>query len=234
MSRQGSALAPEQLPLQIDPGERRALPGRLRAMLPVAGVAPFDDPAWFFEPWWPGASALAYVEDFHVRLQIEHLADPMAAFPELSSIGADFANDQLVVEGSLLVLDDEGRPDQDLLRHRLSEPGSREGSPAFVASDLLYDLGQPLLGLQFGERRRRLAAVLTDTDRCVVSRGLRGEGITLAEAITSMGLTEISARLLSARYRSGVRDESWLRVPVVETPTVPTRPLLTLLQRLPL
>jgi hypothetical protein len=68
----------------------------------------------------------------------------------------------------------------------------------------------------------------------VVSRGLRGEGIMLAEAITSMGLTEISARLLSGRYRPGARDESWLRVPVVETPTVPTRPLLTLLQRLPL
>ncbi len=203
-------------------------------MLPVAGVAPFDDPAWFFEPWWPGASALAYVEDFHVRLQIEHLADPMAAFPELSSIGADFANDQLVVEGSLLVLDDEGRPDQDLLRHRLAEPGSRDGSAAFVASDLLYDLGQPLLGLPFEERRRRLVGVLSDTDRCVVSRGLRGEGVTLAEAITSMGLTEISARHLSARYRPGVRDEAWLRVPVVEAPTARTRPLLTLLQRLPI
>lgn len=203
-------------------------------MLPVAGDAPFDDPDWFFEPWWPGTSALAYVEDFRVRLQIEHLADPLAAFPELVEMGADFANDQLVVEGTLLVLDDEGRPDQELLRHRLSEPGSRDGTPAFVASDLLYDLGEPLLGLPFEKRRQRLAAVLTDTDRCVVSRGFRGEGTTLAEAITSMGLTEISARLLSGRYRPGARDESWLRVPVVEAPTVPTRPLLTLLQRLPL
>jgi bifunctional non-homologous end joining protein LigD len=203
-------------------------------MLPVVGEAPFDDPAWFFEPWWPGASALAYVEDFGVRLQIEHLADPMTAFPELASMGADFANDQLVVEGSLLVLDDEGRPDQELLRHRLAEPGSRPGSVAFVASDLLYDLGQPLMDLPFDERRRRLVGVLTDTDRCVVSRGLRGEGLTLAEAITSMGLTEISARRLSARYRPGVRDEAWLRVPVVEAPTAPTRPLLTLLQRLPI
>ena len=203
-------------------------------MLPATGTAPFDDPDWFFEPWWPGTSALAYVEDFRVRLQIEHLADPLAAFPELSAMGGDFANDQLVVEGSLLVLDDEGRPDQELLRHRLSEPGSREGTPAFVASDLLYDLGEPLSGLPFEVRRQRLAAVLADTDRCVVSRGLRGEGLTLADAITSMGLTEISARLLSGRYRPGVREESWLRVPVVETPTTPTRALLTLLQRLPI
>jgi bifunctional non-homologous end joining protein LigD len=203
-------------------------------MQPVKGDAPFDDPDWFFEPWWPGTSALAYVEDFRIRLQIEHLADPLASFPELAPMGADFSSDQLVVEGSLLVLDDEGRPDQELLRHRLSDPGSRDGTPAFVASDLLYDLGEPLLNMPFEVRRQRLAAVLTDTDRCVVSRGLRGEGTTLAEAITSMGLTEISARLLSGRYRPGASDESWLRVPVLETPSTPTRPLLTLLQRLPL
>jgi len=203
-------------------------------MQPAAGDGPFDDPAWFFEPWWPGAPALAYVEDFRVRLQIEHLADALAAFPELASMGADFHDDQLIVEGALLVLDDDGTPDQELLRHRLSEPGSRAGTPAFVVSDLLYDLGQPLLNMPFEARRQRLAEVLTDTDRAVVSRGLKAEGITLAEAIMSMGLTEISARLLAGRYRPGARDESWLRVPVIESPAAPTRPLLTLLQRLPI
>jgi bifunctional non-homologous end joining protein LigD len=203
-------------------------------MLPLDGDAPFDDPDWFFEPWWPGASALAWVEDFHARFLLEHLADPSAAFPELAEIGADFADDQLIVEGTLLVLDAEGRPDAELLRRRLAEPGTLAGTPAFVASDLLYDLGQPLIGLPFEERRARLAGVLSDTERCVVSRGLRGEGTTLAEAIASMGLAELSARRLAARYRPGVRDESWLRLPVVEAPAVPTRPLLTLLRRLPL
>jgi bifunctional non-homologous end joining protein LigD len=224
----------EQLPLTIDTVDHRGLPQRLRPMLPEAGDGPFDDPGWFFEPWWPGTSALAYVEDFEVRLQIEHLADPMSAFPELASIGSDFSNDQLIVEGSLLVLDDEGRPDAELLRQRLTEPGSHDGTPAFVASDLLYDLGEPLLELAFSARRERLSTVLADTERCVVSRGLRGEGTTLAEAIMAMGLTEISARLLTARYRPGMRDVSWLRVPVIEAPAAATRPLLTLLQRLPI
>ena len=229
-----AASGAEQLPLQIESPEKRVIPLRLKPMLPAAGEAPFDDPSWFFEPWWPGASALAYVEDFKVRLDIEHLADPLTAFPELAQMGEDFAHDQVIVEGALLVLDDEGRPDQEMLRHRLSEPGSRDGTPAFVVSDLLYDLGEPLLDQPFSERRARLSEALADTPRAVISRGFRGEGTTLAEAILSMGLTEISARLLSGRYRPGTRDESWLRVPVVETPAAPTRPLLTLLQRLPL
>lgn len=224
----------EQLQLNFEAGARRALPDRLRPMLPFEADTPFDDADWFFEPWWPGASALVWVEDFRARLQLEHMADPSAAFPELASIGADFTNDQLIVEGSVLVLDAEGRPDAELLRRRLAEPDFREGTPAFVASDLLYDLGEPLIGLPFAQRRERLAAVLSDHDSCVVSRGLRGEGTTLAEAIASMGLAELSAKRLVARYRPGVRDESWLRLPVAAVPQVPTRPLLTLLQRLPL
>lgn len=229
-----AASGPEQLPLQIESSEKRVIPLRLKPMLPAAGEAPFDDPNWFFEPWWPGASALAYIEDFKVRLDIEHLADPMAAFPELARMGEDFAHDQVIVEGALLVLDDEGRPDQEMLRRRLSGPEVREGTPAFVVSDLLYDLGESLLDLPFEIRRSRLGEALADTARAVVSRGFRGEGTTLAEAILSMGLTEISARRLSGRYRPGVRDEAWLRIPVVETPEAPTRPLLTLLQRLPI
>lgn len=231
---EGKSAAADQLPLSFEAGARRALPDRLRPMMPVALDAPFDDPDWFFEPWWPGTSALAWVTDFQARFQIEHLADPSTAFPELAQMGADFAHDQLIVEGTLLVLDDEGRPDADLLRRRLAEPGVSDGTPAFVASDLLYDLGSSLLTLPFEERRARLGEVLSDTERTVVSRGYRGEGSTLAEAVASMGLTEISARLLTGRYRPGVRDDNWLRVPVVESPITPTRPLLALLQRLPL
>jgi bifunctional non-homologous end joining protein LigD len=203
-------------------------------MLPERGEAPFDDPGWFFEPWWPGTSALAYVEDFRVRLDIEHLADPMAAFPELASIGEQFADDQVIAQGTLLVLDDEGRPDEELLRQRLADPASRAGTAAFVASDVLYDLGEPLTGRPFEERRRRLGELLTDGERCVISRGLKGEGSTLADAITSMGLTELSARLLAGHYRAGATDAAWLRVPVIEAPAAPNRPLLALLQKLPL
>lgn len=223
----------EQLSLDIEAAGETGLP-ELRPMQPETADAPFDDPEWFFEPWWPGASTLAYLQDGRVRLQTGHLADPLEAFPELAPIHAQFRDRRLIVEGSLLVLDDDGRPDTELLRRRLAEIGSRDGSPAFVASDLLHVGGRALLGEPFEERREQLTRQITDGERCVVSRGVRGEGLMLAEAISSMGLGEISARLLSGRYRPGQRDGAWLRLPVIEAPVVPTRPLLALLQRLPL
>jgi hypothetical protein len=73
-----------------------------------------------------------------------------------------------------------------------------------------------------------------DGDACVVGRGLRTDGTTLAEAAAAMGMTEISARRLSARYRPGVSDDAWRRLPVAEEASAPARPFLALLQRLPL
>lgn len=223
----------EQLSLAIEPPVA-ALPERLRPMSPLPGDAPFDDPEWFFEPWWPGASALAYVERDGVRLQAGHMADPLASFPELATISRQLRNRSAILEGALLVLDREGRPDEELLRRRLADPQERGGVPAFVASDLLHRGDRPLVALPFEERRALLTREMTDSDTCVVSRGVRGEGLTLADAVASMGLTDISARLLSGRYRPGQQDGSWLRLPVSERPVAPTRPLLALLQRLPL
>jgi len=228
-----AAAAGEQLSLEIEPAASSALP-RLAPMRPTPGSAPFDDDSWFFEPWWPGTPVLAYVDDQGLRLQIEHLADPDACFPELRSVVDQFAPGRLVAEATLLILDDEGRPDSELLRRRLTDPGSSAGWPALVCSDLLQRGERSLLSRPFAERRAELGRTLRDGDACVLSRGLRGEGTTLAQAVAQMGLTEISARRLTGRYRPGASDDGWLRLPVDEEPAPATRPLLALLQRLPL
>jgi len=203
-------------------------------MIPAMGEGPFDDERYFFEPWWPGAPTIASIEGGHLRLQTEHLADPLAMFPELGVIAEQVDGDGVVVDGTLLVLDAEGRPDTELLRLRLSDPQAGGGEAAFVASDLLWLGGSPLIDRPFSERRERLGDVLRDGRLCVASRGLRGEGIMLAEAVASMGLTEISARSWTGTYRPGPAGDDWLRLPIVESPAAETRPLLVLLSRLPL
>jgi bifunctional non-homologous end joining protein LigD len=142
--------------------------------------------------------------------------------------------DGVVLDGTLLVLDAEGRPDSDLLRRRLADAGTLGGTGAFVASDLLWVDGVAILEQPFERRRHRLSAILRDGDLCVVSRGLRGEGNTLASAVASMGIEAVSARCLDGRWRAGDAGDDWLRLPVSETPATETRPLLVLLQRLPL
>jgi ATP-dependent DNA ligase len=226
----------QQLSLPIaEAADTSRLPDRLVPMDATEIAAPFDDPDYFFEPWWPGLRALAFVERGRLRIQAAGLSDSLAAFPELSEMPGQLAGDAVVLDGTVLVLDDEGRPDADLLRQRLSgsPEGDRPGQPAYVASDLLWADGEALLRRPFEQRRDQLTAVLPDGDRAIVGRGYPIEGTLVAEALTALGIDGLSARRLSARYRSGNGGDAWLRAPL-QPPEPRPHPTLALILRLPL
>jgi bifunctional non-homologous end joining protein LigD len=223
----------DQLDLSIPAGAGGGLPDRIGPMQATPGVAPFDDPAYLFEPWWPGVRALAWVEGGRlVRLRAEGLADAMTAFAELGDeLPELLVEDGVVLDGWLLALDEGGWLDTGLLRRRLAGDPTA-GRPGFVAADLLYSGGDPWGRRRFSARRRRLESVLRDGDRCVVSHALPGEGTLLAEALARFGLESLSARRLDARYRAGSAGEAWLRIPIAPV-TGTERPRLALIQRLP-
>ena len=223
----------DQLDLPIPAGAGGGLPDRIAPMQATPGVAPFDDPAYLFEPWWPGVRALAWVEGGRlVRLRAEGLADALTAFAELGDeLPELLVEDGVVLDGWLLALDEGGWLDTALLRRRLAGDPTA-GRPAFVAADLLYSGGDPWGRRPFSARRQRLESVLRDGDRCVVSHALPGEGTLLAEALARFGLESLSARRLDARYRAGSAGEAWLRIPIAPV-TGTERPRLALIQRLP-
>ena len=201
-------------------------------MEPDLGTAPFDDPDYRFEPWWPGSRVLLFVERGEVRPVIEQLVDPLAAFPELRGVGGRLDEDSVIIDGTLLVLDADGRPDGDLLRERLAYPEVRNGEAAFVASDLIWAGGVDVSRRPFSERLERLTATLRETDWFMVARGYVGEGLAVADALGSMGLDAMSARHLGSPYRRGPSAGAWLRLPVVAAVAPDRRPTLALIQRL--
>jgi len=203
---------------------------------PVAeeGDSPFDDDQRFFEPWWPGAHAFVRLDGDRMELRTEHLSDPLAAFPDLRDLATDVNAGRAIIEGTLLALDEEGRPDASLLRRSLTTHDAVPATGAFVASDLPWLDGDDLRRTAFSERRRVLTTILRDTEQAVVNRGLIAEGVTLARAVASMGLSAISARRLDARWQAGRAGQAWLRLPVTEPTAARARPFLVVLERLPL
>jgi bifunctional non-homologous end joining protein LigD len=232
----------EPLPLEFAPAVSR-LPERITPMRPTDGEGPFDDPRYFFEPWWPGIRALVLVEDGAVRLRAEALTDPTAVFPELAGVAGLVRGNGVVLDATLMVLDARGRPSRALLERRLRGTGGGSGpstgttgfggTAALVAADLLYLGGTSLARRPFGERRGELAALLAPSPWCLAGRGFIGDGTTVAEALGAMGFRALSARRLDAPLRTGAAGDAWYRVPVVaalrELP-----PLLAVFRRLPL
>jgi len=238
----------DQLSLPLEgPASGSRLPERIAPMQATTVDAPFDDPDFYFEPWWPGVRAFAMAEGGRLRLQVAGLSDALAAFPELAELPRQLTQDGVVLDGTLLVLDDDGRPDGGLLRRRLGRgpgpAGGRDGRgatgrgatgrPAYVASDLLWCGGASLMRRTFAARRDQLTTVLPPGDRAIAGHGYPREGTLVAEALATLGLEGLSARRLDARYRRGPAGDAWLRAPVVPPEPRP-RPTLALLLRLPL
>jgi len=220
----------EPLPLEFAPVASR-LPERITPMRPSDGEGPFDDPRYFFEPWWPGIRAFVLLEGRTVRLRAEALTDPTSAFPELAGIADLVRSDGVVLDATLMVLDARGRPSRTLLDRRLS--GGSGGTAALVAADLLYLDGASQAARPFGERRGELAALVAPSSWCLAGRGFVGDGTTVAEALGAMGFRALSARRLDAPLRAGPAGGAWYRVPVVAAPRE-LPPLLAVFRRLPL
>ncbi|HEX5451001.1 MAG TPA: hypothetical protein VFW86_01310 [Candidatus Limnocylindrales bacterium] len=206
---------------------------RIQPMDPVEGSGPFDDAEYRFEPWWPGVRVILSTDGQDVRLAARDLSAPLASFPELRGVVPLVSGGSAALDGTLLVLDAEGRPDQRLLRERLAYPEVHDGTPALVVSDLLWAGDRDLRALPYRTRLDELGGLLRDSDWCMVGRGFVGEGLAVAAALESMGMPAMGARHLGSAYRSGPSKGAWLRLPLRPGQAAAAgRPTLALLLRL--
>jgi len=116
---------------------------------------------WAYEPKWDGFRAIAFVDDGEVYLQSRNGKPLNRYFPELR-----FPPGRYVVDGEIVILNERGGQEFDLLGQRIHPAASRvamlaEKTPArFVAFDLLARDDTSLLALPFRERRAALEAIV--------------------------------------------------------------------------
>ena len=85
-------------------------------MKAALGTLPGDDERWAYEIKWDGYRTLAFVEAGGIRLQSSHLLDVTVKYPELSHLPDGVHARSAILDGELVVLDDEGRPRFELLQ----------------------------------------------------------------------------------------------------------------------
>src|SRR2546423_1735764 len=144
-------------PVLLDPpAGPPSLPRTLAPMRPRLAEQGFNSPDHLFELKWDGIRALVSNDRAGLRVVDRNGGDLLPAVPELRTLRIP---DGTLLDGEIIVCDSRGRPSYDLLVGRLGPKASKRGKgPLFVAFDLLYEDGRPLLGLPLEERRVRLAA----------------------------------------------------------------------------
>jgi ATP-dependent DNA ligase len=197
-------------------------------MLPRAVRAPFDDPDYLFEPWWGGERVFASVEaepgadagmnagaDAGTDAGTVRIVDARgrelgAALPELARSGGlagRFGGHSVVVDGCLVVIGPDGRPDPPALAARLK--GETGGIIVFLAFDLVGLDGRSIVAEPLERRRERLERMIQPGGSLLLVPAIAGEGRALHAAAEGQGIGAVVGRHRRSPYLPGVRSRLW-------------------------
>lgn len=199
--------------------QRDLVPLETRVMLAKTADAPFSDPQWLFELKYDGFRAIVARErGGQPRVVYRSGRDATATYPELAKVLGAQPWEGLVMDGEIVILDAEGKPDfqQLLRRHGLARSQDIDAAsvrlPATVyVFDLLGCDGYDLRGLALRERKRILQQVLPSSGPLRFSDHIDEQGVPLFEKVGEMGLEGIMAKRADSGYTPG-RSDSWLKV----------------------
>ena len=194
-----------------------APPPTYEPMMAVLTAEAFDDDEWLFEVKWDGHRCLANLGTA-TRLTSRTQRDMTAQFPELIDMHRQLAARNAVVDGEIVALDRNGRPSFERMQdrfHRTPEELARNKGRVpvqFLAFDLLWLDGQPLLDLPLVERRARLNEVLVETRDIRLSQVVEGAGTRFFEQVRDLALEGIVAKRAASPYRPGTRSPDWRKI----------------------
>jgi ATP-dependent DNA ligase len=122
---------------------------------------------WCYEPKWDGFRTIVFRDGDEVHLQSRNGKPMNRYFPDIVEQALALDVERFVLDGEMVVMVD-GVQEFDLLSQRIHPAASRverlraETPAGLVAFDLLAEGDETLLELPYTERRKRLAAIVTD------------------------------------------------------------------------
>ena len=187
-------------------------------MLAETREEPFSRAGWLFEVKLDGYRMRIAREDGKARLITRNGNDYTAAFPELARAVSALPYDGLVMDGELVILDEQGRPSFQRLQNRARvgrAPDIRHAAVETPATVYVFDLvalaGFDLRPLPLVKRKAILKKLLPEAGPLRYSEHFEKDGEALYDQAVGLGLEGIVAKQADSPYTSG-RSDHWLKV----------------------
>ncbi len=210
--------APAARPTKIAP---KSVKGSLKAPMPKAMkpqlASQQDDPpageGWIHEIKLDGYRTIAIIDGGKVKLLTRTGIDWTDRYGMLADAFTDLPVKQAIIDGEIVVVDEQGITHFADLQQALSDGASDRLT--FFAFDLMYLDGYDLTRAKLVERKAQLQAVLapvlSPSSAIQFSDGLDGDGTVLYEHAIEIGLEGIISKRKDAQYVE-TRSKSWVKV----------------------
>jgi bifunctional non-homologous end joining protein LigD len=168
---------------------------------------PGDVTQWTHEIKFDGYRCLALKDNRKVTLFSRDKRILNAQFPEIARELERIENNTML-DGEIVALDEHGRPSFDLLRHSRSEARTIH----YYAFDMLIYKGKSLLKVPLQTRRQLLKSTISPLwDTVRFSEAFEGRSDQLVRAARKLGLEGIVAKRVRSFYEPGESTGAWVK-----------------------
>ncbi len=182
--------------------------GAMKPMLATLVQEPFDDADWIFEIKWDGYRAIAETGVKELRLYSRNGLSFKDAYPAVSE-DLQRINRHMVLDGEITAMDDQGRPNFQLLQHASSEPDT---ALVYNVFDLLELDGKDLRNKTLAERKKLLKDALPSSDHVKYCDHVDARGKEFFAVAKEQDLEGVIAKRKDGRYLEGKRSSGWLKI----------------------
>jgi bifunctional non-homologous end joining protein LigD len=180
-------------------------------MLLTSDVVPAGE-AWSLELKWDGCRAQLRYDGRSVTLRTRNGRECCEDFPELADIAGVLGRRRVTLDGELVCLRPDGRPDFSQLRRRLTGSLAHGQTAMLQIFDVLHLDGLSTRALPYVERRALLEELALDgpawrTPASVVVN----RADEFVARVAELGLEGVVAKRRDSRYLPGRRTSAWVK-----------------------
>ena len=197
-------------------GEEAAFPTNVKPMMAHLADEPFSHSDWLFEPKLDGFRAVALVRHGKVTLLSRTGNDLTDHFREVVDELSAQPEEEMVLDGELVALDENGLPNFGLMQQSVGLPKHiRVAAPdgpakvVYYPFDLLYANGRDLQRVPLFQRKALLAQVLVPGESVQLMEYVEEQGESFFAGATQMGLEGMVAKRRDSIYEPAARSGSW-------------------------
>lgn len=168
---------------------------------------PFDDEQYITELKLDGIRLILSKLDNKIKLYTRHNNDVTSKFPELQNINIP---DGTVLDGELIVTDQQGKPDFEAMMERFQSKKSLQ-QIQFCIFDIIYFKGEKVT-LPLIERKKLLEDVINPSREIVLVQWMLGNGQAYFDLVKQQALEGIVLKRADSKYQIKKRSQDWLKV----------------------
>jgi bifunctional non-homologous end joining protein LigD len=169
---------------------------------------PFDDKEWLFEIKWDGYRAITEKKKDTILLYSRNGLSFLSSYPIIAKELLRIKKD-VVVDGEIVVLDEEGNPSFQLLQHYGEDPNH---PIYYYIFDLLQLNGHDTTELTLIERKELLQKIIPANEVIKYSDHILEKGKAFFKVSKEKDLEGIMAKKVDSKYYPDKRTNEWLKI----------------------